>query len=147
MNTKTTVIISAVSLAVAFAGGRYSVQAPSSKTKEVVQVDTTKDIAKNTKKKTTIEKNPDGSTKTTIDEETTTDTSSVTNSLTKVSQSVTAVRTGTLNISALGGMDFSSSIPKPIYGASVTKEIVGPVTLGAFGLMNGVVGLSVGVNF
>jgi hypothetical protein len=34
-----------------------------------------------------------------------------------------------------------------MYGISVHREFIGPITLGAFGLTNGTVGLSIGVNF
>lgn len=52
------------------------------------------------------------------------------------------------NISALAGYDLSH--PRsltPLYGVSVTKQVLGPITVGAFGLTNGVLGVSLGVNF
>lgn len=52
------------------------------------------------------------------------------------------------NLSLLAGYDFSS--PRhlvPVYGLGVTREVLAPVTLGAYGLTNGIVGLSIGVNF
>lgn len=51
------------------------------------------------------------------------------------------------NVSALVGNDFSKSLPKPLYGINVSREFLGPVTIGAFGLTNGVLGVSVGLNF
>ncbi len=51
------------------------------------------------------------------------------------------------NISALVGNDFSKSLPKPIYGVSFSREFIGPVTIGAFGFNNGLLGVSVGLNF
>ncbi len=53
-----------------------------------------------------------------------------------------------VTVSALGGYDFSK--PKaltPLYGVSVTKQVLGPITIGAFGLTNGVLGLSLGYSF
>ena len=35
----------------------------------------------------------------------------------------------------------------PLYGISANKEFIGPITIGAFGLTNGTIGLSIGVNF
>jgi len=54
----------------------------------------------------------------------------------------------TWNVSALAGYDFSK--PKdlvPIYGVSVSKQVLGPFTVGAYGLTNGIIGLSIGVTF
>lgn len=51
------------------------------------------------------------------------------------------------NISVLVGNDFSNSVIKPMYGVSVTRELLGPVTVGAYGLTNGVIGISLGINF
>lgn len=53
-----------------------------------------------------------------------------------------------LNVSALAGYDFNSSrLPTPVYGVAVTKQVLGSLTVGAFGLTNGTVGVSLGVNF
>lgn len=48
-----------------------------------------------------------------------------------------------VNISALVGTDFS----KPVYGLHANKELLGPISVGVFGLTNKTVGLSVGLNF
>jgi len=53
----------------------------------------------------------------------------------------------TLNISGLVANDFSRGILQPVYGASVSKQVMGPVTAGVFGLSNGIIGLSIGLNF
>lgn len=57
------------------------------------------------------------------------------------------LKSSKLNISALIANDFSRGLLVPTYGVSIQKEFIGPLTLGAFGLTNGVVGLSVGLNF
>lgn len=36
---------------------------------------------------------------------------------------------------------------KQLYGLSVNHEVIGPVTVGAWGLTNGTLGVSVGINF
>lgn len=64
------------------------------------------------------------------------------------SETKTAIKAGKgLSVSALVANDFSNRGLSPIYGASVSKEIIGPITIGAFGLTNGTVGVSVGLNF
>ncbi len=56
-------------------------------------------------------------------------------------------RKSVLNLSALATVDPKAGRYVPIYGISVTKEVFGPFTAGAFGLTNGTLGLSVGINF
>lgn len=60
---------------------------------------------------------------------------------------VAVVKAKNLNVSALVANDFSTSIIRPVYGVSVSKEVLGPVTVGVFGLTSGVVGVSLGLNF
>ncbi|MFN9955213.1 MAG: hypothetical protein ACK55I_19125, partial [bacterium] len=51
---------------------------------------------------------------------------------------------GSFNISVLAG----SSVPiNGVLGVSATKSVLGPITVGAWGLTNGTAGLSVGLNF
>ncbi len=52
-----------------------------------------------------------------------------------------------LNVSALVANDFSKSQIQPIYGVSVSKEVLSNITIGVFGLTSGTLGLSVGINF
>lgn len=80
----------------------------------------------------------DGTTDTTI---TTTD-----HSVLKQQEVQSVAAKPTINLSALVANDFTA-IPKPLYGLSISKEFLGPITVGAFGLTNGVVGLSLGYNF
>ncbi len=63
------------------------------------------------------------------------------------SKSAVVIASPKINISALVGTDLSQPGIKPIYGVSASKEFLGPITLGAYGLTNGVVGISVGFNF
>lgn len=80
-------------------------------------------------------------------EETTT--TVVDHTITKDTASKTAVvvKAPTINVSALVANDFSTGSLKPLYGISVSKELLGPITVGAFGLTNGTIGLSLGINF
>lgn len=82
-------------------------------------------------------KNPDGTTKIT----------ETIDSKTKTKTLVQVPQTKRLNVSVLVANDFSNSVPKPLYGVSVTKEVLGNVTLGIFGLTSGVIGGSIGYDF
>jgi len=147
LDLKTKVIISILVLAAVFAAGRYSVSSIDTKSKEVVKTDTQKDTTQDTKKTTTIEKTPDGKEITTIQEETVINAHT---SIDKTDQSSTSTVSNarkTLNVSGLASLDLSSRSVMPVYGASVSKEILGPVTLGVFGLTNGVIGVSIGLDF
>ena len=66
---------------------------------------------------------------------------------TKASESEKIVEksSGVLSLSLLGGIDIHD--PTPTYGISVTRSVIGPVTIGLWGLNNGTVGGSIGVNF
>lgn len=67
---------------------------------------------------------------------------------TDIAKSVSiTTRAPTLNISALVANDFSKGLLIPAYGVSVSKQVLGPITVGGFGLTNGTIGLSVGLNF
>lgn len=56
-------------------------------------------------------------------------------------------RKSVLSVSALVSGNFVANRFEPIYGIAVSKEVFGPFTAGAFGLTNGTLGLSVGINF
>lgn len=135
----------------AFASGRYSIQSPTTKITTTTHTTTQQDQVKDTHTQTTITvlKTPDGTVKTTkiIDQvaDVKTDTTKVQD---KKSLDISIPpKTNTLNISALVANDFSRGLLVPTYGASVTKEILGPITIGGFGLTNGTIGVSIGLNF
>lgn len=52
-----------------------------------------------------------------------------------------------IHISALAGLDLSLSAPRPIYGASISKDFIGPISIGAWGLTNGSAGVILGISF
>lgn len=71
-----------------------------------------------------------------------------TNILKEVKVTVPAPPASKFNVSALAGVDVSHLRSlQPIYGVSVSKQVFGPVTAGAFGLTNGIIGVSLGVSF
>lgn len=146
METKYKVIISTVVIVGSFAAGRYS--APISvKEKEKTDVSTNK--VEKVKKKVVKEKTtkPDG----TIVERTTKEdintVSEKTKEKTETSKDVEG-RRDLVNISLLGGWSFYNQ--QPIYGLYVSKNVLGPITLGAFGLtqmgQNNIFGVAVGLS-
>lgn len=145
MTTKTKVIIVSGALIVSFAAGRYSVSSPDIHTIEDQKVTTDVEKNKDVHKKTTIEKEPDGKTVVTIEEDTLSSKKVDQDVQTHIDQTVTPSRSK-VNISILAGAEMYGSIA-PVWGLSANKEFIGPITIGAFGLNNGAVGLSIGVNF
>jgi len=151
LSTRTKYIIAGVSVVVAFAAGRESVSPPTVKTtiSTTAQDNTTEDKNTHTKITETEVKQPNGTdTITTVtDQVQNDDTKSQDTIQQQVQQTVTPPKKNTLNISVLGGNDFSKGILAPTYGLSVTKEVLGPITISAFGLMNGTIGVGIGLNF
>lgn len=142
MSTKIKVLIAVVALAAVFAAGRYSVK--STKTTETVQIDEKKKEDIKTDTHTVIVKNPDGTTTTTIDSHTDTHRTDTTKTIDQVVQETNKRKT--LQVAVLTAYNFNSPAGLD-YGLSVSKEVLGPITVGAWGMKSGVVGLSVGMNF
>jgi hypothetical protein len=152
MSTKQIVIICVIALLGAFAAGRWS--APEKikiQTVEVEKKTNEKQVAVDDHKVTTITETdkPDGTkvkttviadnSKTKVDDKSTDDTTkTMTKEVDKSSSKVT--------ISLLASMHLSSP-GLPIYGAAVTKPILGPLTVGIFGFQDSTAGVSVGLTF
>ncbi len=134
---------------ISYAFGHYTVQSPKVTTKidNQTTTDTKTDQDKHRETTTVTEKKPDGTTKTTTKtiEDTETKKQTDKNSVTRTDQTVMPLKTNTLNVSALAGLDLSRQTP--VYGVSLSKQFIGPITLGAYGLTNGTVGISIGLNF
>jgi hypothetical protein len=132
-----------------FAFGRYSSTPAKVSTQVTEKQHDTQTEAKDvhTKKTVTETKRPDGTDTivTTVDQNVIDDKKEQTD--TTIQSKQTVVPPQTINISILGANDFSQGRILPTYGLSVTKPVLGPLTIGAFGLMNGTIGVSVGVNF
>ncbi len=86
-------------------------------------------------------KEPNGETNTTT---TTTDTSS---KVDITSHESITVKQPQWTVSGLVANDFSRGLLVPTYGAQVQRQILGPINIGAFGLTNGTIGVSVGISF
>jgi hypothetical protein len=151
MSIKYKIIISLVVLIVTFAAGRWSASQVSTKTIQTVTQNDQKAEVKDTHTKTTITetKQPSGvdTTVTVIDQVQDDKTAEKDNSISNTQTVVTPTSKSKLNISVLGAEDFSKGFTQPTYGLSVSREIIGPITAGAFGLANGTVGVSIGVDF
>lgn len=139
-------IIVVVVIVTTFALGRYSVQEPEVKLDIVTDKQTDTHKVQNKKKITTITKDKDGKEVTTITEEDVITTDKNSNSTSKISETITPPKTNTINISALAGMSLDR-FGTPVYGVSITKQLIGPITVGAFGLTDKTIGLSIGLNF
>lgn len=139
----------------AFAFGYYV--APEKIKTEIKTVEVIKEVVKrvvdksqNKRKTTTIVQNKDGSSTTTITEETVTETSSETdkNRDTSIAKDETkeVTKSGSrLSLSALGGLNLKDGTP--VYGGHVQRELIGPITIGVWGMSNVTGGFSLGLNF
>lgn len=133
-----TIISILIYLGAAFAAGRYF--AP---TKTItVEKDVVREVIKVEHQTTIITKTPDGKTVTTIvkDTNTQTDEKSKTNSKEEIGKK------DSVHISLLVGTAVSFPLAvSPIYGISISKNFIGPLSLGVFGMTNKTVGISIGV--
>lgn len=111
--------------------------------KEVVRVEF---VHRETTTETTTTPKGDTITRTVVVEDTKTDVKTDTSKTQTPAVPADVPRKRLTNISALTALDVPSSLT-PVYGISVTREVLGPITVGAFGLTNGTVGVSVGVTF
>lgn len=164
MSTKHKIIISIVAIVLAYAFGYY--EAPYKIKTEIKTVEVEKktdddkiDDKKNTHTVTTVivDKKPDG------EETTTTKTDEVANDDTKTDDKETltdnkttdqtkeVTKSGsTLNISAMAGVNLAGGVApgqQVMYGGQISRNLIGPVTIGAFYLTPGVVGGSIGISF
>jgi hypothetical protein len=148
MTIKSKILIAGIALIVAFIGGRFSASRPDVKT--VTQTDETKktDEIKDTHIVTVIKEitKPSGE----VEKTTTIDTNITKRTETEATKDTKTVQTETssnnkVTIQALVGYDMAKQLPT--YGASAAKDIAGPISVGAWGLSNGSIGVSLGVRF
>lgn len=139
--TRNHYIIVAVLLAAAFAGGRFL--SPEKIVTKTVTVEVEKT---NTKQDSVVIKvtKPDG----TITETTTTktETETITNTNNKT-ETITQNKKSSLNVNALAGINVTNPSGGIVFGAHVSKQLLGPISIGLFGLSNGTAGVSVGLQF
>ncbi len=161
MTTKQKCVIAAGALAASFAAGRYTLPEKVRIETKIVEVEkktektkTDLDRDKHKETKVTETTNPDGTktTTTTTVEDTKTEKKTDTAKTDNTQKTDTTVKEVTnalskVYISALAGIPISLDSVRPIYGASVTKPVIGPITIGVWGLTLPAVGLSVGLSF
>lgn len=134
--------VATAALLSAYALGRYT--APEV-VKEIIHTIVIEKEIVDKHKETEIIEHPDGSKETKIIEDyhKTTDKSADSESSKESIRSASKV-----TVAALYGAQASLSATfTPVYGLSISKPILGPFTVGAFGFSSGVVGLSVGLTF
>ena len=132
------ILIGMIALVTAFLLGRYTGRRPAVETKEVAVTKQVQDVE--TKKTTTIVKSITGEVKTVITEDTVSKTKTDKSVVTKTKD------VATLNVSLLVGYNYHSPA-LPIYGVMVSKKLLGPIAVGAWGMTNSTIGISLGMEF
>ncbi len=160
---KVKVFIAVVSIGVAFAFGRYTTPERIKIEKVIVEVekktkDSNTDAERNKRRETTTREvtHPDGTKEviTTVVETTETSKKSNTHETDKISKkekdSKEIVKnSNTFNLSLLTGAKLPSggSLSPLIYGGHITKQILGPINVGVWGLSDSTGGVSLGLSF
>lgn len=152
MTPKIKIIIISVALLCSFAAGRYTVPTKTITVTKTVEVEK-KTENKDSNKHYVVVKHetdkPDGTKEitTTKTETDTTQTKVTDNTNISQDQSKTVISgSQKVTLAALAGVQMPGT-PNIVYGASVTKPVLGPITIGIFGLTNSTFGASVGVSF
>jgi hypothetical protein len=151
MKTRYKILITVVVVAASFAAGRHSKPEVIKVETKIVEVEKkVKDTEKNKNKKTVIVKKelPGGhkETTTTITENTQSSSTTTVDKKTDAnSSSETRRGSSRLTISPLIGFNIQNG--QPVWGASVSKDLFGPVNMGLWGLSNGTCGVSLGISF
>lgn len=160
MSTKSKIVTTIIVLVVTFAFGRYTTPVKVVTKVETVEVekktsntDTDSDAHKHKETTTTKVTRPDGTTETTTKsvEDTTHDQKTsqqvVDNTTVDKTSSKEVIKdSGRLNLSILAGVKAGAWTDPPVYGGSINKNLIGPITIGLWGLTNGTVGGSLGVS-
>lgn len=142
MTTRLKLLLITLAMVSSFALGTYTAKTLT-KTESVQTSDKTDTTTQTTTTTTTV-KNPDGK------ETTTTKTDTITaikeRSRTNTQKEIIeAPSRRAINVSLLAS--YNQKDKQPIYGASITSRFLGPLTMGAFAFENGMIGLSIGVDF
>ena len=150
ISTKTKGILVASGLLVSFALGRYSVSKPDTKETKNVEETFQKQVDEQAHTQTVIVYSKDSKGQPieteTITNDTTTKIKDVDKTDTQETVTVTPPKNNLWTVSGMAGVSPLTNFV-PVYGVHVTKEVLGPISVGAFGFTNGLVGISVGVTF
>lgn len=160
MNTKVKVLISVFVLTGAFAAGRYSLPEKVRVETQIVEVEKktkNSDVKQDKHKETVVVEvvKPDGTKETTtkIVEDNNKNTKTAEKDITDKdikTESLTIRGDSKVTLSLLGGapLQFNPNSPQfVIYGGSITKPVLGPLTVGVWGLSNSTFGGSIGWTF
>jgi hypothetical protein len=161
MSPKSKIILVVITVVTAYAFGRFSAPEKVKIETKIVTVekkvkDTDTTVDKNRHKKVVIveETKPDGTkTKTTtITDDTTTKSDRKTKETDKIAQKEKTSKevissSAKLTVSAMAGVNLGLTNNPLVYGASVSKTILGPISLGAFYLTPSIVGATIGLSF
>ena len=156
MSTKSKIIITTVTIVVAYAFGYYEAPYKVKTITKTVEVEkktdqTQTDTNRHKDTLTTITEKPDGTKETvthTVDDVNRDTASKATDNITKseTKEKEVTKSSGHLTLSALAGVNpFTPSLPT--YGVHVTRDIIGPVNIGVWGLTDKTIGASVGLTF
>lgn len=147
MRLRYKLLLLSIALLLAFAAGRWLVP---QKVKVITKVQTVvQTVVKHdthVRTVTIVTQKPDGTkiTKTTVTHDSSTETG-VKVEHKKDHKKVVSTSQPQYEIAAIAGYDFHTS--HKVYGAMVSKQVLGPVNLGVWGLSNSEIGISVGVRF
>lgn len=145
--TRDEMIVLAVGLLLAFGLGRYSSVLTSTTTVEdKTQTQNDTDNKSHTVKVVIVKSDGSSTTTETTDSDLKQSVSSKEDLKSKVV--VQTEKRPLTNVSLIVANDFMKTNDlKPRYGASVTHEVLGSMTMGLFGINNGTLGVSIGYNF
>jgi hypothetical protein len=143
METRTKIIIATIAIALSFAVGRYT--SPEKIKTEIKTVEVEKVVTKVVHQVVTVIEKPDGTKETTTVTDARSD--SKTNSTSTNELKEITISKDRINVSVLAGSSFPLNLNSPIYGVSASKSLIGPVSVGIWGLSSKEVGLSLGLNF
>lgn len=156
MTIKTKITICVVALLTSFAAGRFSTPEKvkiETKTVEVEKKTESTDTNRSSRQDSTTTEitKPDGTVEKTTHTTVDTNTDRATHDTTTDSKSTDQLKEVTrgsapTTILALGGMNLTG-IPKPVYGMSVSKPLLGPIAVGVWGFSNLTVGAGIGLQF
>lgn len=151
MSAKVKVIVCIVTVATAYALGRWS--SPVKVETKTVTVEVEKkesDTDKNKAIHTVVveTRKPDG----TMEKTTTTDTASysdtkVTDDTSKSTETDKTITYNSSKVTVMATYGLSLSTGTTVWGGSVSRPLLGPVAFGLFGLSNGIVGAQLGLAF
>lgn len=149
MTNQTKIFLTIAALLLSFAFGRYSNQQPEVSDQTAIEKIDQKQTEQEDHTTTVIihTKDPSGTEKTvtTINNNIDTKTKDTDKTTIEETKTVTPQKQNLWNVSAMAGVSVNDFVP--VYGAQVSKQVLGPISVGAFGFTSGLFGVSVGVSF